>query len=76
MNDPLRDLRRSDMTAEQFRQELRRVAPSSIAASRVLGVPPDQIRKWSLGEEPVPTFAAFLLLNFEPATGPSQIAHG
>lgn len=55
------------MNAEQFRQMLPR---SPVTATKLLGVSPEQIRKWSCGEEEIPAFAIALLQTVRsPAMG-------
>lgn len=71
--DKLAALRPRPMSREDFRRELQRVAPSPIVAAKVLGVPPEQIVRWSSGLDEVPEMAMYLLLNYLPAEKPEQL---
>jgi hypothetical protein len=60
------------MTAQQFRQALKRLGFTQVAAARELGVDPRTVRKWVGAERRIPEPVAILLRTWLNALRPKS----
>ena len=54
------------MTADEFRAELDRLGLSQMECSRIMGVDGRTVRRWALGERPIPPLARNFLRFYRP----------
>lgn len=53
------------LTAEEFRLELERHGLTQIEAARIMGVNDRTVRRWALGERPIPPLVTKLMATIE-----------